>query len=104
MGDAPQTQVSGRINLTPISDLGIIGVLKYFDNHYAALDPENRNNKTRDDAYKLDSFSLLNLHAVYYIQWHYTDINQPCFLPLCFINPFGPLKVALSLRATGNTK
>lgn len=65
VGNAPQTQISGRINLTPISDLGITGVFKYFDNHYAAFDPENRNDKKRKDAHKLDSVSLLDLHAGY---------------------------------------
>ena len=80
VGDAPQTQLALSFTLFFPTGLQTQLVWRYYDNYYADFDPFSRNDESdRAQVWKIPSYSLLDLHALYRIPGQVAGLDVSVF-------------------------
>ena len=84
VGGAPQTQLSLGSKITPMKNLVISPVIKYFAKQYASFNPGDRDDSALSgvDSYELDPAMIIDLHAVY----NFTVMNTGMSLGFHLLN------------------
>ncbi len=68
VGDAPQTQVAGWIDIYPMKTLQLQVIYRYNTNYYADWDPFSRTSESdRAQVWEVPSYGLLDFHFAYQI-------------------------------------
>jgi hypothetical protein len=66
VGDAPQTQLAGWLDIFPVKGLKLQLIVRHNSNHYADFNPATRTDETdRAQVWKTPSYTVLDAHANY---------------------------------------
>ena len=66
VGDAPQTQFAGWLDLYPVKGLKLQLIARHNSNHYADFNPADRDDETdREQVWKTPSYTVFDAHANY---------------------------------------
>ena len=66
VGDAPQTQIAGWLDIFPVKGLKLQFIVRHNSNHYADFNPANRTDETdREQVWLTPSYTVLDAHANY---------------------------------------